>query len=212
MKYFLCFFMILSVTKIEAQQCNKLSIEASYGLQGNFFVRSYEELGRPDGTAFLNKNFIGSIGGLEMSYQVTKISSISLGYAQSTNNRKINYINSLNGVGVYITDFEIKHESRFYQFNYQRSLSKKYTHFKLELGLYYLRTQQQEIIIGNYVAFEQRNYANSYLEDGGISAGFQYKIKIDTHFDFGIRSRIYYTVSNNQLEAISLTPTLAYRF
>jgi len=212
MKYFLYFLMILSFTKIGAQQGNKLSIEASYGLQGNFFVRSYEELGRPDGTAFLNKNFIGTIGGLEMSYQVTKMASISIGYAQSTNNRKINYINSLNGVGVYITDFEIKHESRFYQFNYQRSLSKKYTQFKLELGLYYLRTQQQEIGIGNYVAFEQRNYANSYLEDGGISAGFQYKIKIDTHFDFGIRSRIYYTVSNNQLEAISLTPILTYRF
>ena len=80
--------MILSVTKIEAQQGNKLSIEASYGLQGNFFVRSYEELGRPDGTAFLNKNFIGSIGGLEMNYQVTKMALISIGYAQSTNNRK----------------------------------------------------------------------------------------------------------------------------
>jgi hypothetical protein len=204
--------MILSVTKIEAQQCNKLSIEASYGLQGNFFVRSYEELGRPDGTAFLNKNFIGSIGGLEMSYQVTKMASISIGYAQSTNNRKINYVNSLNGVGIYIGDFEIKHESRFYQFNYQRSLSKKYTNFKFELGLYYLRTQQQEIAIGNYIAFEQRNFANSYLEEGGISAGFHYKIKVDTHFDFGIRSRIYYLISTNQLEAISLTPTLAYRF
>ena len=204
--------MILSVTKIEAQQSNKLSIEASYGLQGNFFVRSYEELGRPDGTAFLNKNFIGSIGGLEMNYQVTKMASISIGYAQSTNNRKINYINSLNGVGVYIGDFEIKHESRFYQFNYQRSLSKKYTNFKFELGLYYLRTQQQEIAIGNYIAFEQRNFANSYLEEGGISAGFHYKIKVDTHFDFGIRSRIYYLISTNELEAISLTPTLAYRF
>ena len=204
--------MILSVTKIEAQQSNKLSIEASYGLQGNFFVRSYEELGRPDGTAFLNKNFIGSIGGLEMNYQVTKMASVSIGYAQSTNNRKINYINSLNGVGVYIGDFEIKHESRFYQFNYQRSLSKKYTNFKFELGLYYLRTQQQEIAIGNYIAFEQRNFANSYLEEGGISAGFHYKIKVDTHFDFGIRSRIYYLISTNQLEAISLTPTLAYRF
>ena len=204
--------MILSVTKIEAQQSNKLSIEASYGLQGNFFVRSYEELGRPDGTAFLNKNFIGSIGGLEMNYQVTKMASVSIGYAQSTNNRKINYINSLNGVGVYITDFEIKHESRFYQFNYQRSLSKKYTNFKFELGLYYLRTQQQEIAIGNYIACEQRNFANSYLEEGGISAGFHYKIKVDTHFDFGIRSRIYYLISTNELYAFSFTPTLTYRF
>jgi hypothetical protein len=181
-------------------------------LQGNFFVRSYEELGRPDGTAFLNKNFIGSIGGLEMSYQVTKMASISIGYAQSTNNRKINYFNSLNGVGVYITDFEIKHENRFYQLFYQRSLSRKINHFILELGLYYLRSQQQEIGIGNNVAFEQRNFANSYLEEGGISAGFHYKIKVDTHFDFGIRSRIYYLISTNELEAISLTPTLTYRF
>ena len=212
MKYLLYFLAILSATTIKAQQSKKLSIEASYGVQGNFFVRSYEELGRPDGTAFLNKNFIGSIGGLEMSYQVTKMASISIGYAQSTNNRKINYINSLNGVGVYITDFEIKHENRFYQLYYQRSLSKKINHFKLELGLYYLRSQQQEIAIGNYVAFEQRNFANSYLEEGGVSAGFHYKIKVDTHFDFGIISRIYYLISTNELEAISLTPTLTYRF
>ena len=115
-------------------------------------------------------------------------------------------------MGVYISDFEIKHESRFYQFNYQRSISKRNTNFKLELGLYYLRTQQQEIAIGNYIAFEQRNFANSYLEEGGISAGFHYKIKVDTHFDFGIRSRIYYLISTNELYAFSLTPTLTYRF
>jgi hypothetical protein len=212
MKYFLFIGTFLFVTKLGAQKSNKLSIEASYGFQGNFFFSNYEEVGRPDGTAFLKKNFIGSVGGLELSYQLTKRASISVGYAQSTNSRKINYVNSLNGVGVYISDFEIKHENRFYQLWYQRSLSNKNCHFYLELGLYYLRTQQQEVTIGNYVAFEQRNYANSYLEEGGISAGIQYKIKIDTHFDFGVKSRIYYTASINQLEIISLTPTLTYRF
>jgi len=212
MKYFHLFITLLLVTELEAQKSNRFSIEASYGIQGNFFFNNYEELGRPDGTAFLKKNFIGSIGGLELNYQLTKRASIIVGYAQSSNSRKINYVNRLNGVGVYISDFEIKHENRFYQLWYQRSLSKKNSHFNFALGVYYLRTQQQEITIGNYVAFEQRNFANSYLEEGGFCAGLQYKMKIDTHFDFGIQSRIYYTASVNQLEIISLTPTLTYRF
>lgn len=50
-----------------AQKEEKLAIEINYGLNGNFFVRSYDELGGPPVKRFFNKNFIGSIGGLEIN-------------------------------------------------------------------------------------------------------------------------------------------------
>lgn len=212
MKYFQFVFLILITFRVDAQKVNRFSLRANYGLQGNFFFNGYEELGRPDGTAFLKKNFIGSIGGLDLSYRLTKLASINVGYSKSINSKRINYFTRINGVDIYISDFEIKHENRFYQLWYQRSLSKKNNHFNFELGVYYVRTQQQEISIGNYVAFEQRNFKNSYLEEGGFSAGLHYKVKIDTHFDLGVQSRIYYTVSADELELISLAPTLSYRF
>ena len=53
----LSFLLLILSLQIFAQTKSKISLEVSYGLQGNFFVRSYNENGRPDGTAFLNKSF-----------------------------------------------------------------------------------------------------------------------------------------------------------
>lgn len=195
---------------LKAQPKNKLSIEVSYGIQGNFFVRSYQESGRPDGTAFLNKNFIGSMSGVELKYEANKMSSWVLGYSFSENTNKINYSGIINGVGISILDFDIKHENRFYQLHYQRKFSKKIVNFKYELGLFYMRSQQQEISIGNNADFRQRNFNNSRLEEGGVSVGLQYALKIDSKFDLGIKSRLYYLASANTIEAITLTPTLTY--
>ena len=43
--------MIVSL-QVLAQTKTKLSLEISYGMQGNFFVRGYQEFGRPDGLHF----------------------------------------------------------------------------------------------------------------------------------------------------------------
>ncbi|HPH36146.1 MAG TPA: hypothetical protein PL108_00710 [Sediminibacterium sp.] len=208
----LSFLLLILSLQIFAQTKSKISLEVSYGLQGNFFVRSYNENGRPDGTAFLNKSFIGSISGIELKFQATKMASWNFGYAQSSNAKRIGYSTIINGLGLSINDFDIKHENRFYQLFYQRNFSKKTPNFKYEFGIFYLRSQQQEIIIGNIIDISQRNFANSKLEEGGLSAGLQYSKKIDTKFDIGIRSRIYYLVSTNTLETITLTPTLTYHF
>lgn len=203
--------MIVSL-QVLAQTKTKLSLEISYGMQGNFFVRGYQEFGRPDGAAFLKKNFIGSMSGVELKYQATKMASWILGYNYSQNLNKINYNVFINGVGISVLDFDIKHENRFYQLFYQRSLSKKVKNFKYEIGLFYLRSQQQEISIGNNADFRQRNFQNSRLEEGGLAVGLQYSVKIDTKFHLGIRSRLYYLASTNTLETITLTPTLTYFF
>ena len=212
----LLFISFLFSIQISAQTKSRFSAEINYGVQGNYFVRSYNEIGRPDGTVFLNKNFIGTIGGIELKYQTTKMASWSIGYAQSSNTRNINYNTLINGVRFSINDFDIKHENRFYQLFYQRNLSKKIPNLKYEFGIFYLRSQQQEIIVGNNarnsIELLQRNFKNSKLEEAGLAAGFQYSKKLDTKFDIGIQSRIYYLVSTNTMEAITFTPILTYHF
>lgn len=197
-----------------AQKKSRFSAEINYGIQGNYFVRDYREENRP-GTvkAFLNKEFIGSIGGIELKYSATKKASWGIGYSRSTNNRTMQYNNVINGFGVYFSDFQIKHLNEFFQLFYERKFAKKNPQFNYHLGLFYLRSQQQEVAIyNNAVGFEQRNFKNSNLEEGGAFAGLQYSTFIDTKFELGIKSRLYYLISTNSLEAITFTPTLTYHF
>ncbi|MEN9599887.1 MAG: hypothetical protein RL596_2206 [Bacteroidota bacterium] len=197
-----------------SQKKNRVSLEAAYGLQGNYFVGSYTEVNRP-GTqaAFLNKNFIGSIGGITLKYRATKTASWGLGYSRSRNTRTVDYFTSINGFGVYIRDFDITHLNHFFEIFYQRKFSKKLPFLKYEIGLFYLRPQQQEVEVSfSGAGFEQRNFKNAKLEEGGAFVGIQFSKMIDTKFELGIKSRVYYLISTNSLETITLTPTLAYHF
>ena len=206
-------FLICS-TIIFAQKEKKMAIEINYGLNGNFFVTNYDEVGGPPAKRFLNKNFIGSIGGLEMAYAVGKKSRLGLAYAKSRNSKEIDY--SGNIFPVAIINFQITHINKFFQLFYDRSFSKKISGLNYQIGLFYLRMNQQEIEIADQlnggILVEERNYKTNKLEEGGLFIGFQYLKKIDTKFDLGIKSRVYYTISTNSFEAITLTPTLTYHF
>ncbi len=204
----------LSCFTANAQKKSKISIEINYGLNGNYFVTSYQEKVPPyPVTEISNKNFIGTIGGVELKYNVTKRASWGFGYAKSLNQKTINHKGVVNGVPISIKDFDIKHVNHFYQVFYERQIIQKTPSLKFQIGLFYLRSQQQEITISNNgVLFEQRNFGNSKLEEGGAFAGVHYLKMIDTKFELGIRSRIYYLISTNELEAITLTPTLTYHF
>ena len=58
--------LVCLVSKTNGQD-KKISIEVNYGLQGNFFVRGYEERNTPGiSYNFYNKNFLGSMGGIEL--------------------------------------------------------------------------------------------------------------------------------------------------
>ncbi len=212
MKSILYIFSIVISIQISAQTKSRFSAEINYGVQGNYFVRSYNEIGRPDGTAFLNKNFIGTIGGAEIIYRATNMASWGLAFSKSTNTRSVTYNTRINGVDVYIGDFDIKHENRFYQLFYQRKFSKKLPSLSYEIGLFYVRFQQQEINIGSGVLFNQRNWKSSKLEEGGAFVGIKFEKYIDKKIALGIKSRLYYIITADQLESITLTPTLTYHF
>lgn len=213
MKY-LIFLLSLSPFLAIAQKKNKFSFEINYGLNGNFFVRSYEEQAPPfPVTEISKKNFIGTVGGIELKYKVTKRASWGFGFAKSSNQKAINYTSNVNGVVLSIKDFDIKHVNHFYQLFYEREIIKKIPALKSQIGLFYLRPQQQEVSISrNGFLFEQRNFKNSYLEEGGIFVGLHYSKKIDTKFELGVKSRVYYLISTNSIEAVTFTPTLTYLF
>ncbi len=199
-----------------AQRVKRFSAELHYGLNGNFFVSSsdYGEPGGPATAKFYKKNFIGTIGGAELKYKISTHSSLGMAFARSVNSKKINYPGRFISVG--IIDWNIKHIDKFFQLYYERDFCKKAPVFKYQLGLFYLRSNQQEIDIGDFVnggvSFEERNYKNSKLEEGGAFIGIQYSKYIDTKLELGIKTRAYYLVSTNELNNITLSPVLIYHF
>ncbi len=197
-----------------AQQKGRFSIEANYGIQANFFVNTYNE-NTPFEASFLNKNVIGSIGGLGIKYHFNNKSALSLAYDRSANTREINYNEIVNGVEYFIDDFNIRHTNQFFQLGYEYTLDTKKTKWIFSGGLLYLLSNQQEINISGRpsgIYIRERNYKSYGLEEGGAFMGIQHAWSIDKHFDLGIRSKVFFLVSTGTFEAITLTPTLTYHF
>lgn len=217
MKYTL-FFVLLLINSIPlfSQKINRIALEVNYGLNGNFFVSDagYGRPGGPSSTKFYQKNFIGSIKGIEIKYFFTKNARLGLAFANSINKKEINYSGRFIGLG--IKDWKISHTNNFYQLFYERDFDKQKRNFKYHAGLFYLRSNQQEIDIADNanggVSFDERNFKNSNLEEGGVFIGLHYSKKIDTKFELGLKSRLYYLISTGTLEAITFTPTFTYHF
>lgn len=216
MKILCPFFCIFFFVLFASGQQSKFSIAAHYGIQNNFFVTSYDE--SPNAifqNSFYKKSAVGTIGGLELKYQLGKRGSLGFGYAGSVNSRTVSYTTTINTVFLGIYDFKITHKNRFFQFGYEYALQKKKPTTFIEAGVFYLRSNQQEIDISQSrreILIEERNFSNSKLEEGGLFIGLSYMRNIDTKFKFGIKSRLYYLASTNTVEALTLTPVLSFTF
>ncbi len=201
---------------LHSQTPSRFSIELNYGLNGNFFVRSYDETSGPQNKTYLyKKNFLGNVSGLELKYHFRNNSALVLGYARTTNKGTKNFSGTINGVDVYITDFNIRHTNGFYQLAYERRFRKSSPALTYHVGLVLASMQQQEIGIENFsnqIVIAERNFKNSKLQEAGVFGGIQVQKKIDTKFEIGLRARAYYLVSVQSLEAVTFTPTLTYRF
>ncbi len=208
--------LFISLSPAFGQKNSNLSVEVNYGLNGNFFVRSYDELGGPsDKKYFYKKDFLGTIGGVELKYQLNESSTLNVGYARSINKGEKNYSGAVNGVDVFINNFNIRHTNDFYQLAYERRFKKSNPLFNYHLGIVLANMQQQEIQLesfSNQIIIDERNFKNSRLQEAGVFGGIHLIKKIDTKFYAGLRVRAYYLVSVQTLEAIVLTPTLSYRF
>jgi hypothetical protein len=210
------FIFIGTFVHLQAQSSTRFSLEANYGLNGNFFVRSYDELGGPSNKTYLyQKNFLGTVGGIEIKYRLDTSSSLIVGYSRSTNKGEKNYSGTVNGVNVFVNDFNISHNNDFFQLAYERNFKKSNPLFKYHIGVVVATMHQQEILIENFanqILIDERNFKNSKLQEGGVFGGVHLQKKIDNRFQIGIKVRGYYLISVQTFEALSLTPTLTYKF
>jgi hypothetical protein len=194
---------------------SRFSIKICYGISGNFFVRSYDEQGGPaNKTYFYKKNFIGTISGISATIKLDNYSSIFIEYNRSVNNGRKNYAGSLNGVDIYILDFQLRHINNFYLIGYELFLN-KLKNIKADVGGVLIYDVGQTINIenwDNYLSIEQNDFKNSKSVQGGVFLGFEYLKKLDTKFSLGLKTRGYYLISTSSFEAITLTPTLTYHF
>ena len=205
---FLCIFPFVSSF---SQESSRISLSANFGLNGSFFVRGYPEDG--PGIEFYKKNFVGISGGGELKYRLNNRSLISLGYMQSVNKKAVDFNGTNNGITLDIMSFNIRHIENIFYGGYELSLFKNSPGFRIQGGVYYVMQSQQEIeIVGNSIYIWERNKANAGFNELGVFIGIQYSRKIDTHFELGIQSRLFYEFTSNILSQVTLTPTLTYHF
>ena len=171
----------------------------------------------PKSQYFLKKNFLGTAMGAELKFKLNTSSSLLFGYTRTFNKDEKDFTGSLNGVDIYIQDFNLRHINDFYLLAYERRFKKSNPSFTYHLGLLYATMHQQEIELENFyngpvVIIQERNLKSFGLNEAGFFGGVEYSKKIDTKFEAGIRIRGYYLATANTFEAITLTPTLRYFF
>lgn len=191
-------------------------MQVNYGLTGNFFVRDYDETYSPSSfhKYFYSKNFIGNIAGLYAEYRVSRRSFVFIEYSRSTNTGKKNYYNDANGTEIYIRDFKIRHTNNFYHLGYGLDIKMKNCVLRPDIGVMEIYDSKQTITMEDFnsIRIDESNFKNDNSVEGGVFLGLGCTKKIDTKFDLGIKARIYYLISTNSLEAVTLTPTLTYHF
>lgn len=211
------FFISIIILSLKAfPQNSKFSIEGNFGINGNFWVANRDEQSGPaDKTYFYKKNFIGTISGFEINYEMGKKSSLLIGYNRSINASPKNYFDQVGNIAISIRDFTIRDINNILLMGYRKNVISNKCKGSFEFGPVLMYSTNQAIMIENWdniVYIDESNYKNSQSVEGGVFAGFQISKKIDTHFDLGLRFRAFYLISVTSFEMITLTPILSYRF
>ena len=213
-------FFVLNTT--HAQHIFELNI--NYGIAGNFQLE-YEQppSAVPSGfTSFYNKNFFGSIGGIEFQWNIKDSkASIGISYDRESHFGEKNFRELIsNNTYLEIIDFKLRQINEMYSIFYKRRQSEK---LLFTGGVFILNPQMQEIEYFNtfihstqttalLVLIKERNGSNSNLIDAGFFIGAEYYFYKSGNFQVGIQSRIYHTTSIGWFETMTLTPKLRYSF
>ena len=207
---------LLISSQIISQSNSKSFISINYGFCGNFFVRQLDENNGPASkNYFYKKDFIGSTAGFDLGIKIKKNTYLNIGYNRSINYGEKNYSGTLNTAQVFIKSFRLSHIDNFYSLGLAKQIKKNKKTVLVELGGQLLLDKQQNIIIengNNTIEIAETNYKDYNAIEAAVYLGFGLLFKIDTKFDFGIKSRVNYVVSAPSFESITLTPILKFNF
>jgi hypothetical protein len=203
------------------QQPGRFKAQINYGINGNYYANTYEYNSEYNYLDIFDKKFVGTTGGVEVSYALTNNASIFTGYSKTTNTGTKNLRMDVGNVQFYLSDFKLRHINHFVTVGYERRFKASQPAFTYHLGATLVFQQQQEISLGNlyygppvspYISVSERSGRKSGLNKAGLFAGFEYRRPIDKRFDLGLKVRGYYMLTNSSFETITLTPTLTYKF
>ncbi|QJX46747.1 hypothetical protein HMJ29_07260 [Hymenobacter taeanensis] len=187
----------------------RFSLQAHYGVNGNFFTSSQV---REFPGEYTRTNFLGTAGGGQVAYRISPSSSVALEYTRSVNSKPVHFTQYIGPNGYPLeSDLRIRYINNAFQAVYERQFSRS-SNWKYHAGLLYMTTASQSLHTGRYLSVDEVNRNNSYSEEAGVVAGLEYSRPIDTHFRLGLRARGYYLISVTTFEMVTLTPTLTYSF
>ncbi|TGD77924.1 hypothetical protein [Hymenobacter wooponensis] len=205
--------LLIVATGVRAQEAapssSRFSIQAHYGVNGNFFTSS--QVTEFPGE-YIRTNFLGTAGGGAVAYRLTPSSAVALEYTRSINSKPVHFTQYIGPYGYPLeSDLRIRYINNAFQAVYERQFSQS-SNWKYHAGLLYMTTASQSLSTGRYLSVSEVNRSNSYSEEAGVIAGLEYSRPIDTHFRLGLRARGYYIISVTTFEMVTLTPTLTYSF
>jgi len=182
---------------------SRLELAVNYGIGGNFFVANYDE--QP--SYFYSKDFIGTIGGVELVWNLKDYKqAFGLSFDRSVNHGEKNVMRTTAN-SISVENFNLRHTNKMYGIFYRRNFN---SNFSASLGFYLYRD------IGQYLeVYEKFSYLKETKStEGGFFLAADYFFFKSENFEIGIQSKLfsYFAISEFDLEAISLTPKIRYRF
>ncbi len=193
----------------------KIFITAGFGLAGSFFVRSYEEFSPvPNAQLFEKKHFIGNAQNIAVGINLKKGYQVRIGMNFQHFTKTIKVIDTINSVLIKL-DHDIHHRDYMWYGAISKNFEKGKHILIPGIGIYYLRSKQEEIEIQpslNYFINIERNYKNSYLEEAGVFTEFAYEYKFQPKVNLGVKTQFYFTASAGTAESVTLFPYIKINF
>lgn len=214
LKVIFCVSLLLPLMSIGQQLTmpnkNKITFSAGYGLAASFFVNSYSEapIFGPDDVYFFNKKINGSVGTFDIGWNFKRNYSLHFGFNRQHFTKAIQYNTMMNNV-VLMLDREIYHKDNIYTLSLLKRFRSTKGSFQGGLGIYYLRSEQNEIeILKSMQAYldTERAVAGYGLEEGGAMAEIGYDYYFQPKVAIGIKSAFYFTITTGEAESVILLP------
>ena len=213
-------FLLISSITFAQSSASGLDVKAYIGIQNNFFVDYDRKMKKENGYiipvdnndgrhSLFQKNSIGTVHGVYISYRFNKNNGIGIDYSKTENTGLYDeYINYTNG-NVLIDQMKLKHINNTFSIIYSRYNILK--NFNAGIGLGVIFTDQQEIMIGKFGPITTiQNFRWSMIN---VPIIVNYYFYNKNNIKVGIEARTDWTPTySGEFENIMLYPTLGVSF